>query len=185
MPDKTNREKKQKTSIVAQTEKKSVKKKGPITSKNINKSSTRSSGLSLTKKQKDEILAILTVGCSRKIAARYAGCAPSAISKIAAKDPDFACDLRHAEQQAEISSMKSINAAARQERYWKAAAWILERRNPEEYRLRSPGTFNEREFKFIITQLSEMIVEEVKSPAHRKRLLARIDEFLKNIEEKH
>ena len=81
--------------------------------------------------------------------------------------------------------MKSINAAARQERYWKAAAWILERRNPEEYRLRSPGTFNEREFKFIITQLSEMIVEEVKSPAHRKRLLARIDEFLKNIEEKH
>ncbi len=181
MLGKTDIEKKQKSPVVAGTESVSRKKKTRTASKTVGKSS---SAAGLTKKQKDEILAILTVGCSRKIAARYVGCAPSLISKIAADDPDFAQDLRHAEQQAEIASMKSINAAARQERYWKAAAWILERRNPEEYRLRSPGTFNAQEFKFIINHLSEMIVEEVKAPTHRKRLLARIDEFLKSMEEK-
>lgn len=178
----TSAEKKQKSSSVAKAETISRKKKSQTASETVRKSSSVS--VALTKKQKDEILAILTVGCSRKIAARYVGCAPSVISRIAAKDSDFAQDLRHAEQQAEIASMKSINAAARQERYWKAAAWILERRNPEEYRLRSPGTFNAQEFKFIINQLSEMIVEEVKAPTHRKRLLARIDEFLKSMEEK-
>lgn len=135
----------------------------------------------LTKKQKDEILAIVAVGCSRKIAARYVGCTPAFIRQTASKDPTFAQALRKADEQAEITSMKSINAAARQERYWKAAAWILERKNPEEFRLRPPGTFNAEQLKFIIHRLSEIITEEVQAPTHRKRVLARLDEFLKTL----
>lgn len=135
----------------------------------------------LTKKQKDEILAIITVGCSRKVAARYVGCTPLFIRKTAQQDAAFASQLQHAEEQAEITSMKSINAAARQERYWKAAAWILERKNPEEYRLRAPGTFNAAQLKFIVEHLSAIITEEVKAPTYRKRVLARFEEFLKKL----
>jgi len=135
----------------------------------------------LTKKQKDEIVAIVTVGCSRKIAARYIGCTQDFIRRTAKKDPAFAEALQHADLQAEITSMKSVNAAARQERYWKAATWILERKNPEDYRLRSPGTFTPDQLKFILERLSEIITEEVKSPAYRKRVLARLDEFLKKL----
>ncbi len=121
----------------------------------------------LTQKQKDEIVAIVTVGCSRKIAARYIGCTQDFIRRTAKKDPKFAESLQRADLQAEITSMKSVNAAARQERYWKAATWILERKNPEDYRLRPPGTFTPEQLKFIMERLSEIIAEEVKSPAYR------------------
>ncbi|MDO4570330.1 MAG: hypothetical protein Q4D38_08105 [Planctomycetia bacterium] len=133
----------------------------------------------LSKKQKDEILAILSVGCSRQTAARYVGCTPALIRKTAKEDAIFADGIRKAQDQAEILSMRCIAAAAKQDKYWKAAAWILERRNPEEFRLRGPGTFTPKQLKFIITQLSEIIVEEVKIPIYRKRLLERIDEFCK------
>jgi len=107
------------------------------------------------------------------------GGTPALIQKAAAADEDFALALLQAESQAEITSMKSINAAARQERYWKAAAWILERKNPEEFRLRSPGTFNAEQLAFIVRNLSEIIAEEVRVPSDRKRILARLERFLK------
>ncbi len=141
---------------------------------------TRSAVSGLTAKQKDQVLAILSVGCSRKRAASFVGGTPALIQKAAAGDEDFALALLQAESQAEITSMKSINAAARQERYWKAAAWILERKNPEEFRLRSPGTFNAEQLAFIVRNLSEIIAEEVRVPSDRKRILARLERFLKD-----
>ncbi|MDO4630378.1 MAG: hypothetical protein Q4C70_14460, partial [Planctomycetia bacterium] len=135
----------------------------------------------LTAKQKDEIIAIIAVGCSRKTAASYVGTTPAFIRKTAQKDAKFAEALQHADVQAEISSMKNVTAAARQERYWKAATWILERKNPEDYRLRPPGTFTPEQLQFIVTRLSEIITEEISAPTHRKRLLARLDGFLKEM----
>ncbi|MDO4574037.1 MAG: hypothetical protein Q4D98_02360 [Planctomycetia bacterium] len=135
----------------------------------------------LSEKQKDEILAILSVGCSRKTAAQYAGVTQTVIKNTAKEDEVFAERLLRAQEMAEITSMKNISNAARQERYWKAAAWILERKNPEEYRLRSPGTFNAGQLKFILGQLTQIIVDEVKSPAYRKRILSRMDAMLKEI----
>lgn len=166
----------------SQTAKSDVSAKSQIRESAENSRTVRESK-TFTRKQKDEILAILSVGCSRKVAARYVGCLPREIQKTAKEDADFALALQHAEEQAEITSMKSINAAARQERYWKAAAWILERKNPEEFRLRSPGTFNAQQLNFIVEHLSKIIAEEVKAPAYRKRVLARFDEFLKNLGE--
>lgn len=133
----------------------------------------------LNEKQKNEVIAILSVGCSRRTAARYVGCTPLIIAKTAKTDETFAQQLIRAQEQAEISSMKNIHNAAKQERYWKAAAWILERKNPEEFRLRSPDSLNAEQLKFIVTQLSQMIVEEVKSPVYRKNVLARLEAFMK------
>lgn len=135
--------------------------------------------LTLTKKQKDEIVAILSVGCTRGTAARYVGCKQTDIKAAAKEDDSFAASLAHAQEQAEITSMKNIHSAAQQERYWKAAAWILERKNPENYRLRSPGTFNAEQLKFIVAQLSKIVTDEVKSPANRKRILSRMEQFCK------
>ena len=161
-----------------------LKKGREVSSKTASKSAsvsrkTRSAVSGLTAKQKDQVLAILSVGCSRKRAASFVGGTPALIQKAAAGDADFALALLQAESQAEITSMKSINAAARQERYWKAAAWILERKNPEEFRLRSPGTFNAEQLAFIVRNLSEIIAEEVRVPSDRKRILARLERFLK------
>ena len=37
-----------------------------------------------------EIVAILTMGCSRRTAAQYVGCAPNTIQSTAERDPKFA-----------------------------------------------------------------------------------------------
>ena len=81
-----------------------------------------------------EILAILTVGCRRRTAAKYVGCTVQTISNTAARDPDFAKQVRQAEQQAEIGALKEIREAGKEPRHWRAAAWLLERRNPDRLR---------------------------------------------------
>lgn len=134
----------------------------------------------LTRKQKDEILAIITIGGSRQTAARYAGCTPGQIQSCARSDTEFATQLRHAQEQAEITSLRHLSEAAKQERYWKAAAWILERKNPEEFRLRPPNVLTPAQLRGVVVKLAEMITSEVKSPTSRKRILAKIEELLKD-----
>jgi hypothetical protein len=114
--------------------------------------------------KKREILAILTVGCSRRTAARYVGCAADTIVNTAQRDPAFAEQLARAEHNAEIGYIKNIQKAAKKEQYWRAAAWALERRNPEDFALRSPE---------VIT-VEQIIVEEVPVARYRKNILRRL-----------
>ena len=88
--------------------------------------------------KKREILAMLTVGCSRRTAARYVGCAAATIQNTAERDPQFAEQLHHADHLAEIEYLKNIRKAAKKEQGLRAAAWALERLNPEDFALRAP-----------------------------------------------
>ncbi|MBC7351803.1 MAG: helix-turn-helix domain-containing protein [Thermogutta sp.] len=125
--------------------------------------------------RKREILAILSVGCSRRTAARYVGCSPSTIRRTAERDPEFAEALRKAETKAQILFMKNIAAAARKEQYWRAAAWALERLNPEDYGPRSPQAVTLEQIRALISEFARIIVEEVPIASHRKRILKRLD----------
>ena len=60
----------------------------------------------------------------------------------AARDPDFAHDLSRAEAEADEKRLQLISRATDQEKYWRAAAWVLERRNPEEFGPRRPHTYS-------------------------------------------
>ena len=68
-------------------------------------------------------LAILSVGCSQNMAAKYVGCSPATIRREAARDPKFAQKLREAKGNAELGLVKNIRSAANKEQYWRAAAW--------------------------------------------------------------
>ncbi|MFH1265281.1 MAG: hypothetical protein ABIK89_06095 [Planctomycetota bacterium] len=125
--------------------------------------------------KKKEILAILSVGCSRRTAANYVGCAVSTIHNTADRDPEFADALRHAEYQSEIAYLKNIQKAARKEQYWRAAAWALERKNPAEYAARSPDVITVDQIKLVLAELTEIVVSEVPIPLYRKRILKRFD----------
>ncbi|NUQ63312.1 MAG: hypothetical protein HUU20_12605 [Pirellulales bacterium] len=76
------------------------------------------------------VIALVTNGSSRRTAARYVGCAPSTITRAAQRDPEFAAELVRAETTVEIQSLQAIRNAAKSDRYWRAAAWLLERKNP-------------------------------------------------------
>ena len=122
-----------------------------------------------------EILAILAVGGSRGTAARYVGCAVSTIQKTACRDAEFKRAIRHAEHQSELAYLKNIQTAAKKEQHWRAAAWALERKRPDEYGRRKPEVLTPEQVKSLLAQLAEIVLTEVPIATFRKRILKRLD----------
>ncbi len=125
-----------------------------------------------------EILAILAVGGSRRTAAGYVGCAVSTIQNTADRDPQFAQNLGQAEHQAEIAYLKSIQKAAKKEQYWRAAAWVLERKNPDDFARRGPNVFTPDQITLILAKFAEIVVNEVPVAAYRKNVLKKLDALI-------
>ncbi len=131
-----------------------------------------------------EILAILAVGCTRQVAAEYVGCDASTIRRTAQRDPEFAEQLRRKELQSEIGYLENIRNAARSERYWRAAAWALERIDPEKYGKRGPDVITVEQVGELMTQFAEVIVEEVPVPQYRKNILKQLDAILHKVKDR-
>ena len=125
--------------------------------------------------RRTEILAILGVGCSRRVAAMYVGCHVNTIRNTARRDPDFAERLARAENQAELAFLRRIHKAAEKEQYWRAAAWALERKNPAEYARKSPDVLTLDQVKLLLADLAEIVVCRVPVPLYRKQILKRLD----------
>jgi hypothetical protein len=128
-----------------------------------------------------EVLAILAMGSSRQAAAKYVGCAACAIRDAAQSDPDFAEQLRHAEQQAELNYLSNIRDAAKKPQYWRAAAWVLERRKPGDFALRKAGVMTVEQARQVLERFAQIVVEEVPAARQRQRILARLDDLLKTL----
>jgi hypothetical protein len=116
-----------------------------------------------------KIIGMLSMGCSRRMAARQVGCAPSTITRTADRDEEFREEVAEAESQSDIRALRLIRNTAQQERYWRVAAWILERRNPEEYGRRAPHTFTGtqvtelllRGLREVVTAVPEEVLPDV------------------------
>jgi len=130
----------------------------------------------LDEAKRQQVLKLLTLGCSRKTAALFVGCAPSTIRRTALRDPAFGEAINRAEGGVEAVYLQRINKASAKEQYWRAAAWVLERRNPEDYALRRPDAVTPQQLRVFIAQLIQVIVAEVPAAKHRKRLIERLKE---------
>ena len=67
--------------------------------------------------KRGQICAILAVGSTRTVAARYVGCAVSTIRATAIRDPEFLAQLQHAESRHEVGHLQAIQAAATSGKY--------------------------------------------------------------------
>lgn len=132
----------------------------------------------LDETKRSQILAILAVGCSRQAAARYVGCCPSTIRSAALRDPDFARCMEQAEGRGELSYVERIHRAAGKEQYWRAAAWMLERRHPEEWAPRDPKVLTVDDARQLLAALAQIVVDEVPAAAYRKQVLRRVGGLL-------
>jgi hypothetical protein len=128
-----------------------------------------------------EILAIVSVGCSRRTAARYVGCSVSTIQNTAERDEKFADKLLQAESKAVVKLMKNINEAAKKAQYWRAAAWALERLNPEEYASPHPDVITTEQISQLMSHFSQIVVEEVPVDAYCKKIIKRLGDLGKMI----
>jgi len=129
----------------------------------------------LDAEKKGKILGVLAVGCSRRVAAAYVGCSVPTIRNTALRDPDFAKKLGRAENQAEISYLRQIQKAAEKEQYWRAAAWVLERRNPRDYALRNPDAITPDQLQDFLMQVAQAILGPVTDHKTRQQVMARLD----------
>jgi hypothetical protein len=138
----------------------------------------------LDPKKRGEICGVLAMGGSRAVAARYAGCSASTIYRTAKKDRQFASELRQAEGRAEVLQLKNITDAARNKQYWRAAAWMLERRFPNRYAPRKPRMATIEQFAQVLDSFIDLIVSEISDASLRERILNRLREIAQQLKPK-
>ncbi len=136
----------------------------------------------LNEAKQREICAILAVGCSRATAAQYVGCHPDTIRNTALRDDAFAEALGQAESKHEVRHLTFINKAAEEGRYWRAAAWALERRFPSRYGRRRGDLFTAEQVSHVLGQFAGVILEEVPDEMQRERILSRLSDVTSRLQ---
>jgi hypothetical protein len=124
------------------------------------------------------VLSLLSVGCSRTTAARFVNCDPKTIYNTAKRDPKFAEQLGRAENMSEYRFLSRIAKAGDETRYWRSAAWGLERMFPDRFGRRSPESVTPQQLAVFISRMTEMLVEEIPVARYRKLVLARLNQFM-------
>jgi len=140
-------------------------------------------GPALTDAQKREVCAILSVGCDRLGAAKYVGCLWEQIRSAMLEDQQFAADIRRAEAGAELTHMRNVQSAARDEKHWRASVWWLERRSPERYGRRDAGAVTPRQLERVVDLLADVVSEEVSDAQDRLHLLERLQQITDSLEQ--
>ncbi len=128
-----------------------------------------------------EICALVTAGFELGGAAEYVGCSTSTIRRELKRNMEFRERLRRASLACELDPLNSIRQCARSN--WRAAAWYLERVNPERFGKRNPVSYSPAEFQEGFKILIDIIQEEVRSPATRKRIIRQLRQRAGEIEE--
>ena len=124
--------------------------------------------------KRQTILSMLANGSSRRTAAAFVGCSASTITRTAARDPDFEAALCRAEQRSEIHALRCLQNAAENHRYWRAAAWLLERKNPIDFALRQPDVFTGDQMRQMLSRLLIYLTDDMPDSKYDK-VLARMD----------
>lgn len=126
-----------------------------------------------------EICAIVAMGCSRSTAAKYVGCDVRTIQRTAQRDRAFREDLGRAESLIEVAPLRIIHSAGKSN--WRAAAWMLERKFPDLYARRSPGTVTREQIARLLAELAGVVVEEAPDASARRRILERLDQLTRSL----
>lgn len=136
-------------------------------------------GKPLDKVRQGQILALLSVGCSRKFAAEFVGCSRRTIWNTAKRDRNFAAEMKRAAAQAEVLHLQQIAAAGKKD--WRASAWWLERKLPERYALRKPQVMTVEQVQKALTELAQVVCEAVPTADQRNVIMARVKEVAREL----
>jgi hypothetical protein len=102
--------------------------------------------------KRGQVLVLLRSGCSKRRAAAYVGIDESTIRRAERNDPEFAMEMAKASTQFEIDLVSRMKAQA--DKSWRAAAWLLERRLPDDF-----GRPPRREREKVIKSRKEAMAE--------------------------
>jgi hypothetical protein len=134
--------------------------------------------------RKSEIVAILSVGGTRELAARYVGCCRDTIRREAKHDAKFAQQLRQSEHGYEVKHLRNVDSAAGDPRYWRAAAWVLERRFPRRYAAGDRKHVSPEAAQNVLHEFARIVSEVVTEGSTRRRLMQRLRTLIKSLTKK-
>jgi len=132
----------------------------------------------LTPQERDEILTLLSAGYSRTTAAQYIHRLPKTLKREIQEDPKFAEQVAKAEEGSEVFYLSCIRRAAMKEQYWRAAAWVLERRLPDRYGAKKPESLTAEKVQKFLEKCIQIIAEELPDDEQRTVILNRLTEEL-------
>ena len=122
--------------------------------------------------KRGQIAAIVGAGAGLSAAARYVGCSVDTIRREALRNEHFRHELREAEVRAQLTPLQAMRNAA--STHWRAAAWLLERTNPQQFdRRRGPGCTPQM-LHDVIDAVIDSAADEVPDPNLRDRVCRRL-----------
>lgn len=122
-----------------------------------------------------EICALLSAGCGVTEAAKYVRCTAITIRREAQRNPEFADRIRQAQLTAQLTPLQAMRKASAS--HWRAAAWLLERIEPDRFVKRNPKMFTDKQFFALIRQLVDVIKQEISDDRVRLRIVDRFAEI--------
>jgi hypothetical protein len=133
--------------------------------------------------KKAMVIVLIGQGASRREAANLVKCHHTTIGRTAARDAAFGAKLEQVEAATHLEAGDMIRRAASDPKYWRAAAWMLERRNPEDYGRRDPTTFTGDQVTSLLASFCNEVQKLV--PQEKTAELQRLfDDVLDEIEAK-
>ena len=124
-----------------------------------------------------EVCALISAGCGIERAAQYVGCNPSTIRREALRNEEFYDSLRRSELASELEPLRLLHNKAKT--HWRAAAWLLERFNPERFTKRNPDTVTRDQFYEVLEKFVDAVSENIPNPKLRKRIILRLGTALR------
>jgi hypothetical protein len=119
-------------------------------------------------KQRD-LCALISSGCTLPVAARHVGCSVFTIRREARRNPRFQERLRLSQLTTELTPVTTLRRAA--STAWRAAAWLLQRTQPQNYARRSADAFGHHD----LAELIERICDCIRDETHDSRQFARCE----------
>jgi hypothetical protein len=128
----------------------------------------------LSTQERNEFLSLLSAGYSKTTAAKYIHRASKTLRDEMLNDPEFAEQVAKAEEGSEVFYLSCIRRAALKEQYWRAAAWVLERRIPERFAAKTPETLTAEHVQKFMATCMQIIAEEVPDQELREKIINRL-----------
>jgi hypothetical protein len=122
--------------------------------------------------KRNHVTTLLSVGFGLREAARYVGCSVNTIRRAMQRDAEFANNIQSAEIRAQLDAIRGVRAAA--STHWRAAAWFLERTNPQRFARPSLRAFSPDEIQAVFEDVITAAVDEIDDSELRARVCRRL-----------
>jgi hypothetical protein len=121
----------------------------------------------LTDQKQDELIHHIGLGATVAEAAQIVGVSLRTVQREAKEDEEFAQDLELARRAAPTDPYQLMLQAART--HWRAAAWLLERSDPDRFGKRPPNSCRPEQVRDLASLLIEAMLQSV--PSDQRELL--------------